>query len=225
MAPTVATTAGIVTDAKSGQREIPESTRADGSTRKAIKVRPGFRPAEDVELYRARNAQGLRTRGQRTTIPGAAPREDKPAAERPTVERPARVQPVVERTAVESPTSQRPTTSTSSSNSRSARSMDWRRRDTPPEEKSRINDIRKPQKDIAKEEPKAEEPVDPEAEKQKKARNLKKKLKQAQELKSKKDEGQGLLPEQIAKVIKINELVRELEALGIDSEEEPKKED
>ncbi|CRK34081.1 hypothetical protein BN1723_018539, partial [Verticillium longisporum] len=34
---------------KGGERFIPESQRADGSTRKAIKIRPGFRPTEDVE--------------------------------------------------------------------------------------------------------------------------------------------------------------------------------
>ncbi|KAJ3480151.1 hypothetical protein NLG97_g8139 [Lecanicillium saksenae] len=69
--------------------------------------------------------------------------------------------------------------------------------------------------------PKAAE-VDPQVEREKKARNLKKKLKQAKDLKVKKDEGQGLLPEQIAKVIKINELIRELSALGFDEDGEKK---
>lgn len=40
----------------------------------------------------------------------------------------------------------------------------------------------------------------------------------------KKDGGEGLLPEQIAKVIKINELIRELDALGFDADGEPKTE-
>ncbi|UKZ73191.1 hypothetical protein TrVFT333_000832 [Trichoderma virens FT-333] len=71
--------------------------------------------------------------------------------------------------------------------------------------------------------PKVEE-VDPEVEREKKARSLKKKLKQAKELKMKKDGGEGLLPEQIAKVIKINELIRELDALGFDADGEPKTE-
>jgi partner of Y14 and mago protein len=66
------------------------------------------------------------------------------------------------------------------------------------------------------------EEIDPEVERQKKARNLKKKLKQAKDLKNKKEDGEALLPEQIAKVIKINELIRELDALGFDSEGEPK---
>ena len=34
----------------SGSREIPASVRADGSTRKAIKIKPGYRPPEcDVD--------------------------------------------------------------------------------------------------------------------------------------------------------------------------------
>jgi partner of Y14 and mago protein len=77
-----------------------------------------------------------------------------------------------------------------------------------------------------KEEPtpteKPETVEDPEAEKEKKARALKKKLKQAKDLKEKKDGGSALLPEQFAKVIKINELIRELDALGFDAEGERK---
>jgi len=48
-------------------------------------------------------------------------------------------------------------------------------------------------------------------------------LKQAKDLRNKKEQGEGLLPEQIAKVIKINELIRELDALGFDAEGEPQK--
>ncbi len=73
----------------------------------------------------------------------------------------------------------------------------------------------------AKAQSKAEE-VNPEIEKEKKARNLKKKLKQARELKEKREGGAALLPEQFAKVIKISELIRELDALGFDEEGEPK---
>lgn len=67
----------------------------------------------------------------------------------------------------------------------------------------------------------AEEPqsdLDPEIEKEKQARNLKKKLRQARELREKKDKGEGLLPEQLEKVIKIQELVRQLDSLGFDSD-------
>jgi partner of Y14 and mago protein len=66
---------------------------------------------------------------------------------------------------------------------------------------------------------------DPENERLKEARKLAKKLRQARDLKSKKDEGGGLLPEQIAKVIKINELVRQLDHLGFDENGDPKASD
>ena len=53
-------------------------------------------------------------------------------------------------------------------------------------------------------------------------RNLKKKLRQARELREKKDSGESLLPEQFEKVIKIKELIRQLDALGYDAEGESK---
>ena len=49
-----------------------------------------------------------------------------------------------------------------------------------------------------------------------------KKLRQARELKDKKEKGEGLLPEQFEKVIKINELVRQLEKLGFDAQGDKK---
>ena len=57
---------------------------------------------------------------------------------------------------------------------------------------------------------------------EKQVRNLKKKLRQARDLREKKDQGQSLLPEQFEKVIKINELIRQLDSLGFDAEGEPK---
>ena len=59
-------------------------------------------------------------------------------------------------------------------------------------------------------------PADEDAEKEKKARNLKKKLRQAKELQGKKENGESLLPEQFAKVLKIHELIRDLDKLGFD---------
>ena len=126
--------AGIIQD-QTGERHIPSSVRPDGSERKEIKIRPGYRPPEDVEVYKNRTAEGFRTRGS-GGVPGA---------------------------------------------------------------------------DGLKE-----------VEREKKARNLKKKLKQAKELKEKKEGGASLLPEQFAKVIKITELIRELDSLGFDSEGELK---
>lgn len=74
--PTQPSNAGIVTSSDSGERHIPESVRADGTTRKAIKIRPGYRPPEDVEVYKNRTAEAFRERGKRIGIPGAAGLQD-----------------------------------------------------------------------------------------------------------------------------------------------------
>ncbi|KAK3329376.1 putative RNA binding protein Pym [Apodospora peruviana] len=175
---------GIVTDKSSGQRHIPESVRPDGTTRKAIKIRPGYRPPEDVEVYKNPTAETFRSRGK-GPVPGAEGLKDDKSEQ---------------------------------SSSSAAANKNAKRREA--RKKAKATGDALPEKDTT---PKAqEEQLDPEAEKEKKARNLKKKLRQAKELKDKKDIGESLLPEQIAKVIKINELIRELDALGFDSEGEPK---
>ncbi|KAI5920062.1 hypothetical protein F4810DRAFT_455021 [Camillea tinctor] len=181
---------GIVTDESSGERHIPESMRADGTTRKAIKIRPGYRPPEDVEIYKNRTAETWRNRGQAGGIPGAEGLKDQ----------------------------QKQDTSTAASN-KNAKRREARKKAKSTNESQ--NDASADQTSAPVETTKVEE-LDPEAEKEKKARNLKKKLKQAKELRNKKEGGESLLPEQIAKVIKINELIRELEALGFDADGEPK---
>ncbi|KAK4231740.1 hypothetical protein QBC38DRAFT_203179 [Podospora fimiseda] len=182
--PSEPSNAGIVTD-ESGSRHIPESTRADGSTRKAIKIRPGYRPPEDVEVYKNRAAEGFRTRGK-GPVPGSEGlKDDKPA------------QP-----------------------SSAAAAKNAKRREAARKKKeagSTDNDSKPSEAPT----PKVEE-VDPEVEKEKKVRSLKKKLRQAKDLRDKKEGGGTLLPEQLTKVIKINELIRELEALGFDADGEPK---
>jgi len=182
------TNAGIVTDENSGERHIPESVRADGSTRKAIKIRPGYRPPEDVEVYKNRTAETFRNVGK-GGVPGAEGLQEQaePAA---------------------------------GAANKNAKRREARRKAKAAEEAQKDDDAAS-KKDAEVPAPK-EEPVDPAVEREKKARGLKKKLKQAKELKSKKDGGETLLPEQIAKVIKINELIRELEALGFDQDGEPK---
>lgn len=187
--------AGIIED-ESGDRHIPSSTRADGSKRKEIKIRPGYKPPEDVEVYRNQTAAGFRSRGQ-GGVPGAAAlKKEEPestaASNKNSKRREAR----------------RKAAATASSSS------------NPETEPRTETNWRKPATNQA--EVAAEETVDPEAEREKKARNLKKKLKQAKDLKEKKEGGAALLPEQFAKVIKINELIRELDALGFGPQGEPK---
>lgn len=200
--PSQPTNSGIVTDESSGERHIPESVRADGSTRRAIKIKPGYRPPEDVEVYKNRTAEGFRNRAAKGGVVGAeaaVPGDTKAAG------------------------------SASAAANKNAKRREARKKAKAADENTTPRGDASKTDGAAVEEAKKEnerpaEPApDPEAEREKKARNLRKKLKQARELQDKKEGGQALLPEQIAKVIKINELVRELAALGLDSDGEPLK--
>ncbi|PVI07519.1 hypothetical protein DM02DRAFT_328154 [Periconia macrospinosa] len=188
--PTVETPAvsrsGITTSA-TGERHIPASTRADGSIRKEIKVRPGYRPPEDVEVYKNRTAEGWKNRGK-GGVPGAEGLKSE-------------VDPA--KTAAANKNAKR----------REAR------------KKAAATAESKEEEPVADAQLKPEEekkPVDPEAEKEKEAKKLTKKLRQARELKDKKEKGDVLLPEQFEKVIKINELIRQLDNLGFDAQGEKK---
>lgn len=190
---TMASNAGITTDATTGERFIPSSVRADGTKRREIKIKPGYKPPEDVELYKNRAAAAWKTRG-RGGVPGAesVSSEDDKAAQTAASNKNAKRREAKRK----SKETEAPTTATEK---KGAESENWR--------------VPAPKKD---EQP-AEDPVDVEAEKEKKARNLKKKLRQARDLKEKKTQGEALLPEQLDKVIKIQELVRQLDILGFDS--------
>ncbi|KAL7628671.1 hypothetical protein AAE478_000186 [Parahypoxylon ruwenzoriense] len=192
--PSEPSTSGIVTDENSGERHIPESVRADGTTRKAIKIRPGYRPPEDVEIYKNRTAESFRNRGKGGVVGADGLNEQKP----------------------ETPAS---AASNKNAKRREARKKAKSANQPPDSAEAADGDDKNAAEGVSA---KTAEEVDPEVEREKKARNLKKKLKQAKELKNKKEGGESLLPEQIAKVIKINELVRELEALGFDADGEPK---
>lgn len=187
--------AGII-ETQTGERHIPSSVRPDGSKRKEIKIRPGYKPPEDVEVYKNRTADAFKNRGS-GGIPGAQGLRDESKdqgssssnknAKRREARKKAKAVDDVDAGA------------NMKESGEGSEKVDWRSKETQ----------------------KVEE-VDPEVEKEKKARNLRKKLKQAKELKEKKEGGITLLPEQFAKVIKISELIRELDALGFDAEGEPK---
>jgi partner of Y14 and mago len=177
---------GIVVDATTGQRHVPSSTRADGSKRKEIRIRPGYQPPEDVKKYKNPSAEAWKNRGS-GGVPGA------------------------EAVSTE-------TQGASAASNKNAKRREARKK---AKEAGEGEDGAAPAEKKTETEPAAEQ-VDPEAEKEKKARNLKKKLRQARDLREKKDKGESLLPEQFAKVIKINELIRELDALGFDAEGEKK---
>lgn len=202
--PSVETTpvsrAGIATTA-TGERHIPSSVRADGTLRKEIRVRPGYRPPEDVELYKNRTAEGFRNRGK-AGVPGAEGLK----------------------------------TDDDSSKLTAAANKNAKRREARKKAAAASSDGKTDQEKLAEvkvtgEKDKAQEPVvepekpkDPEAEKEKEAKKLMKKLRQARDLKDKKEKGDKLLPEQFEKVIKINELIRQLETLGFDAQGEKKPE-
>ncbi|KAL2827171.1 hypothetical protein BDW59DRAFT_58281 [Aspergillus cavernicola] len=201
------TNSGITTDESTGERYIPSSVRSDGSKRKEIKVRPGYRPPEDVELYKNRAAEAWKHRGTRGGVPGAEGMKEIESAKG----------------------------GSATSNKNAKRREAKKKAKTGPDgaavpngkDLSQIDNWRAaPSSGGDKKQPEGPEssaaPVDPEVEKEKKARNLKKKLKQARDLNDKKDKGEALLPEQLEKVIKIQELIRQLDALGFDANGEDK---
>jgi partner of Y14 and mago protein len=181
--------AGIATTA-SGQRHIPSSVRPDGTLRKEIKVRPGYRPPEDVELYKNRTAEGFRNRGK-AGVPGA-----------------------------ESATTKEDSSKLSAAANKNAKRREARKKAAAASSDGKTEEERpsEPEAGEHKVEPVAEE------EKEKEAKKLMKKLRQAKELKDKKEKGDKLLPEQFEKVIKINELIRQLETMGFDAQGEKKPE-
>lgn len=204
------TKSGIITS-DTGERHIPSSTRADGTKRKEIKIRPGYKPPEDVEVYKNRTAEAWKTRGA-GGVPGADAVEneqggsDGRASNKSAKRREARKKAKGAKGADEGSETNGPAATgngtsekTGSVHSALAKA-NWRA--------------------LSKGEEVAE--LDPEAEKEKQARTLKKKLRQARELREKREKGEGLLPEQFEKVIKINELIRQLDTLGFDQEGEPK---
>ena len=191
------TKSGIITS-ETGERHIPSSVRPDGTQRKEIKIRPGYRPPEDVEVYKNRTAESWKTRGS-NVIPGAVTIDtasgDSKASNKNAKRREARKK---------------------AKASKEAGSRDEEAKGTVSKEAGQALAVENWRTSAD------QGMLDAEAEKEKQARNLKKKLRQARELRAKKDKGENLLPEQFEKVIKISELIRELDSLGFDAEGQPK---
>lgn len=201
---------GITVDASTGERYIPSSVRADGSKRREIRVRPGYRPPEDVELYRNRAAEAWKNRGK-AGVPGAEGLSKQPEQTEQTKTASAASNKNAKRR--EAKKKSKAADESGTTEGRDVVAIDnWRAFAAGAEK----NDDQKPKEVTATAVP-AELAVDQDAENEKKARNLKKKLRQARDLRDKKSQGESLLPEQVEKVIKIQELVRQLDALGFDS--------
>lgn len=208
------TSSGIIVDPSSGTRHIPSSTRPDGSKRKEIKIRPGYKPPEDVEIYKNRTAEAWKTRGSGVGVPGAetlgSESENKNASTKNAKRREARKK---AKAAEDSGINAKFSSTSNESELNSSKDEDSSAAKSGPTQKESWR------KDV----PLPAEPLDPEAERERQARNLRKKLRQARELKEKKAKGENLLPEQFEKMIKINELIRQLDNLGFDADGEPKK--
>ena len=204
------TSSGIATTT-TGDRHIPSSVRADGSVRKEIKIRPGYKPPEDVEVYKNRTAEAWKTRGT-GGVPGATSVDQdfgtKSSSNKNAKRREARKRAKAAEGAQDEAAN---ASDHANGNSKSEGTT-----------KVEINPASDQNRRFKDEEVEDRLEHDPEVEREKQARNLKKKLRQARDLREKEDKGENLLPEQFEKVIKINELIRQLEGLGFDAEGNPK---
>ncbi|KAK6501971.1 hypothetical protein TWF481_009790 [Arthrobotrys musiformis] len=184
------TTSGIQT-LESGTRIIPSSTRADGSTRPERRVKPGFTPAEDVAKYQNRTAEAWRNRGS-GGVPGAG------EAEKTVAKKKKR------------------------SRGKKAAAAGGEGEEG---EEGEEGGAEEGAEEGAPAAAAAATPAEPEPTKtegapasvdaEKKAKGLQKKIRQAQELKSRKEKGETLLPEQLDKALRLGELIRDLEKLGV----------
>lgn len=194
---------GIETTAD-GSSYIPASKRADGSTRKEIRVRPGYRPPEDVETYKNRSAEAWKNRGL-GGIPGAdpiTPAKDEGAAKSKNAKR----RDAARRKAAVGLLDVGEDEITSAMQKTDLSEIDKRKKDW-----------RDPSKLVGNEPAAAD--LEDELDQQKKIRNQLKKLRAVRELREKRAAGEKLSHDQIMKIGKEGELLRDLKKLGYDGPE------
>ncbi|KAI9754129.1 MAG: WD domain protein [Chaenotheca gracillima] len=212
---------GILTD-PTGVRHIPSSVRPDGTTRKQIKIRPGYKPPEDVEVYKNRTAEAWKTRGA-GGVPGAANIEDdgpgsassNKNAKRREARKKAKAK-LEDDSEPERGRADEVSGSGKSNGSTSQLEMNMREMESHNTQAAAPSEAPAPF-GLGTAASGNIDPADPELEKEKQAKRLQKKLRQAKDLMDKKDKGENLLPEQFEKVIKIQELTRQLSNLGFDT--------
>jgi partner of Y14 and mago len=190
-AASAATNSGIITNSETGERHIPSSIRADGTKRKEIRIRPGYLPPEDVEVYKNRTAQAWKTRGT-GGVPGSGGLKEDDDSPKDAAK-----------------------TNKNAKRREARKKAKANTEGTTKIENPTMTEAKSEQESGPKED---EEQI----EKEKKARKLKKKLREAKELQEKKEKGETLLHEQFEKVIRIQELIRDLGKLGFDANGEPK---
>ncbi|MCJ1328104.1 hypothetical protein MMC10_004779 [Thelotrema lepadinum] len=208
------TSSGIIT-LSSGERAIPSSTRSDGSKRKEIRVRPGYKPPEDVEVYKNRTAQAFKNRGT-GGIPGADDLEEKD-------EQQSGGKGGTNKNAKRREARKR---AKEAAEAEGEGQGDGESKEVAAVEAAKENGVNGEQKELEK--PQSQEngvaagqKADEQVERLKRARKLKKKLREARKAHDKKERGETLLQEESEKVIRIDELVRDLEELGFNADGEP----
>jgi len=179
---------GIQTSAD-GQAIIPSSKRADGSTRREIRVRPGYKPPEDVERYKTRNLEAPLISGA-AGVPGVDMTED--------------IKQDVE------------------GKNKNAKRREAARRKRGMDFQQALNDVHDSVKSLQINEGQVTDHSglqlegqgqELDGERQKKIRNQLKKLKAVRELRAKKDAGEKLSADQLIKISKESEIIRDLAKL------------
>lgn len=191
--------AGIETTAD-GASYIPSSKRPDGSTRKEIRVRPGYRPPEDVETYKNRSAEAWKNRGT-GGVPGAGP---------PTTTKDEGL--VKSKNAKRREAARKKAEATETPENGLAAALQNASLD---DVEKRKEDWRDPTKLATSQ----QSPSNDEEDQQKKIRNQLKRLKAVRELKDKKTAGEKLSHDQLMKIGKEGEILRDLKKLGYDGPE------
>lgn len=189
---------GVVKDDKTGELYIPATRRPDGTWRKPRKVKDGYVPQEEVPLYENKGVQWMKSRP--TLPPGLNP------AELETVKK----------------SHSQPMSKSAKKNAKRKEKKKQHQQSTPEGTgSSEVSISQTLARTKLSEDSIKEAQANDKAAIEKKIRNLKKKLKQVDDLKTKIDSGEVKNPEkeQLAKIERRQELVDEIEYLELDLED------